>query len=392
MKVLDFMWAVAGPGATRTLADHGATVVKIESETKPDVLRGANPFVDEDGDQEGALQFHSLNAGKLGLTLDLGVAESRDVVLDLVRWADVVTESFSPKAMANWNLGYDDLRAVNPDLIMFSSCLMGQTGPMRLYAGFGTMAAAIAGFYPVTGWPDRMPAGPFTAYTDYVSPRLSVVAIMAALDHRARTGEGCHVDFAQLEGALHFLAPQLLDQEINGRTAGRDGNADRMMVPHAVYPAAGDDRWVAIACETDDHWAALATTIGRGELADLTADDRRARIDEIDRAIADWTTTREAGEVAQALQAVAVPAHLVADAADTVDDPQLRHRHHYRQVPHPNHGTTWIEGPNFTLSRTPSRVDWGGPAFGQHNSEVLEEILGYDTDRIAELIIAGAVA
>ena len=391
LKVLDFMWAMAGPGTTRVLADHGATVVKIENESKADVLRAANPFIGEDGGQENALQFHNLNAGKLDLTLDLNVAEARDVVLDLVRWADVVTESFSPKAMTNWGLGYDDLRAVNPDLIMFSSCLMGQTGPMRLYAGFGTMAAAIAGFYPVTGWPDRGPAGPFTAYTDYVSPRLSVALVLAAVEHRNRTGEGTHIDFSQLEGALHFLAPQFLDQEINGRTAGRHGNVDAIMCPHAVYPAAGDDRWVAIACETDDHWAALAKLIGVDALAALGVEERRARADELDRLVSDWSSTLEAAEAAARLQALGVPAHPVADAADTVADPQLAHRQHYRQAAHPLHGMTWVEGANYTLSRTPSRVDWGGPIFGQHNAEVLEGILGYDSDRVAELIIAGAV-
>jgi len=392
VKVLDFMWAVAGPGATRTLADHGATVVKIESESKPDVIRGVNPFIGEDGGQENALQFHSLNAGKLDLTLDLSVPEARDVILDLVRWADVVTESFSPKAMANWGLGYDDLRAVNPELVMFSSCLMGQTGPMRLYAGFGTMAAAIAGFYPVTGWPDRIPAGPFTAYTDYISPRLSVPAILAGLERRHRTGEGCHIDFAQLEGALHFLAPQLLDEEINGRTAQRHGNADADLCPHAVYPSAGDDRWVAIACESDQHWADLARAIGADELAGLTVGQRRGQVEELDRRISAWTVARTPAEATEALQGVGVPAHGVAEASDTVADPQLTHRQHYRQAPHPNHGMTWVEGPNYALSRTPARVDWGGPTFGQHNSEVLEEILGYDVDRIAELIIAGAVA
>jgi len=392
LKILDFMWAMAGPGATRVLADHGATVVKVESESKPDVLRGVNPFIGEEGGQENALQFHSLNAGKLDLTLDLGVPEAREVVLDLVRWADVVTESFSPKAMANWGLGYEDLRRVDPGIIMFSSCLMGQTGPMRLYAGFGTMAAAIAGFYPVTGWPDRIPAGPFTAYTDYVSPRLSVAAILAAVEHRHRTGEGQHIDFSQLEGALHFLAPQLLDEEVNGRTAGRYGNADPIMVPHAVYPTAGDDRWVAIACETDEQWAALATEIGAPALAGLAVDERRAREAELDGLVAAWTTGRDRADVEGKLQDLGVPAHRVADGADLVADPQLAHREHYRQVPHPNHGTTWVEGGNYTLSRTPARVDWGGPTFGQHNSEVLEQILGYDIDRIAELIIAGAVA
>lgn len=391
-KVLDFMWAVAGPGATRVLADYGATVVKIESESKPDVLRGVNPFIGEEGGQENALQFHSLNANKLDLTLDLSLPEARDVVFDLVRWADVLTESFSPKAMANWGFGYEELKKVNPQLVMFSSCLMGQTGPMRLYAGFGTMAAAIAGFYPVTGWPDRIPAGPFTAYTDYISPRLSVPVILAALEERDRTGAGQHVDFAQLEGALHFLAPQLLDQEVNGRTAGRHGNADAVMSPHSVYPAAGDDRWIAIACESDAHWRALATIVGIERLADLNVAQRRARADELDELVSSWTSTLDPALAQERLQAVGVPAHMVNDAADAVADPQLIHREHFRQVPHPNHGMTWVEGGNYTLSRTPARVDWGGPTFGQHNMEVLEGLLGYDGDRIAELVIAGAIA
>ncbi|MFT7648878.1 MAG: crotonobetainyl-CoA:carnitine CoA-transferase CaiB-like acyl-CoA transferase [Candidatus Poriferisodalaceae bacterium] len=392
VKVVDFMWAMAGPGATRVLADHGATVVKIESESKPDVLRGVNPFIGEDGGQENALQFHSLNAGKLDLTLDLSTSEARDVVFDLVRWADVLTESFSPKAMANWGFSYEDLRKVNPELVMFSSCLMGQTGSMRMYAGFGTMAAAIAGFYPITGWPDRIPAGPFTAYTDYISPRLSVVTIMAALAERARTGTGQHIDFAQLEGALHFLAPELLDEEINGRTVGRHGNADREMVPHGVYPATGDDRWVAIACETEANWRALACLIGAEALADLGPDERRARAEEIDALVAAWTSAQDRMTAQDQLIASGIPAHAVSDAADTVADPQLTHRSHYLQAPHPKHGMTWVENGNYTLSRTPSRVDWGGPTFGQHNMEVLEGILGYDGERIAELVIAGAIS
>ncbi|MGY9074387.1 MAG: CaiB/BaiF CoA transferase family protein [Acidimicrobiales bacterium] len=392
VKVLDFMWAMAGPGATRTLADHGATIVKIESESKPDVLRGVNPFIGEVGGQENALQFHSLNAGKMDLTLDLTTAEARDVVFDLVRWCDVLTESFSPKAMANWGFGYDELREINPELVMFSSCLMGQTGPMRMYAGFGTMAAAIAGFYPVTGWPDRIPAGPFTAYTDYVSPRLSVPLIMAALDHRHRTGEGQHIDFAQLEGALHFLAPELVNEAANNVTAGRNGNADRHMAPHGVYPAAGDDRWVAIACETDSQWHRLATLLGADRLAGLGVEERHARAEEIDQLISAWSAPQTDRDAEATLQAARVPAHMINDAADLVVDSQMAHRRHFQKVPHPIHGETWVEACNWTMSRTPTRIDWGGPTFGQHNMEVLEGILGYDGDRIAELVIAGAIA
>ena len=421
VKILDFMWALAGPGATRTLADYGATVVKVESELKPDVLRGVHPFIGEEGGQENALQFHSINAGKLDLTLDLTLPEARDVVLDLVGWCDVLTESFSPKAMANWGLTYDVLREVNPQLVMFSSCLMGQTGPMRMYAGFGTMAAAIAGFYPVTGWPDRIPAGPFTAYTDYISPKLGVMLILAALAERDCTGRGQHIDFAQMEGALHFLSTEFADEEINGRTADRAGNADRHMSPHSVYPAAGDDRWVAIACETDAQWNALAGLLveaaagnadlsraldalsasGGGEarrdgsaggiLADLDADSRRMYAEAIDAAITAWTAAQDAADIEAILQGHGVPAHRVNDAADLMADPQIIAREHFLSVPHAKHGHTWVENSNFDLSRTPGRPQWGGPMFGEHNMEVLEGILGYDTDKIAELVIAGAL-
>ncbi len=412
VKILDFMWALAGPGATRTLADYGATVVKVESELKPDVLRGVHPFIGEEGGQENALQFHSINAGKMDLTLDLSLPEARDVVLDLVAWCDVLTESFSPKAMENWGLTYDVLREVNPELVMFSSCLMGQTGPMRMYAGFGTMAAAIAGFYPVTGWPDRIPAGPFTAYTDYISPKLGVMLVLSALAERDRTGRGQHIDFAQMEGALHFLATEFADEEINGRTAGRAGNADRHMCPHSVYPAAGDDRWVAIACETEAQWGALTALLAEaatgnadlaqaldtlsasadGDLAGLDAQSRRAHAETIDAAITAWTEPQAAADIETALQAADVPAHRVSDAADLMADPQIVARDHFLSVPHAKHGHTWVENSNFELSRTPGRPLWGGPMFGEHNMEVLEGILGYDGDKIAELVIAGALA
>ncbi len=392
IKIVDFMWAVAGPATTRTLADYGAQVVKVESETRIEVLRGVNPFIGEDGDQEGALQYHSLNASKLGLTLDLSVAEAREVVLDLVRWADVLTESFSPKAMVAWGLSYKDLVKENPSLVMFSSCLMGQSGPMRLYAGFGTMAAAIAGFYPVTGWPDRIPAGPFTAYTDYTSPRMSVPIILAALEQRDKTGKGCHIDFAQLEGALHMLSPCMLDEEINGRTAGRYGNADPVMCPHAVYPATGEERWIAVACETQAQWEALASVVGMDDLSGLTVEQRHERAAEIDQRISEWTQARTHFEAQDDLQAVGVPAHVVNDADSLVKDPQMVARERFVQVPHPKHEMTWVENSNYKLSRTQGPPKWGGPMFGQHNTEVLEGILGYDGDKVAELVIAGAIA
>ncbi len=392
VKVLDFMWAFAGPYATRVLADHGATVVKIETSHKTDVLRVVAPFNDESLSAESGIQYHSLNAGKLGLALDLSKPEARDVVLDLVRWADVVTESFSPRAMRMWGLGYDDLRAVNPGVIMLSSCLMGQTGPMHCYAGFGTMAAAVAGFYPVVGWPDRPPCGPFTAYTDYTSPRFAAAVLLAALDWRRRTGQGQYIDFSQLEAALHLLAPELLDDAVNGRVAGRDGNRDRSRAPHGAYPAVGDDCWIAIAVETDDQWRALCAAAGWPvELARLSGADRLARRDELDSVLAGWTAHHDAEQLQTQLQAIGVPAHQVQNSSHCVADAQLVHRAQFREVPHPVRGATWVEGSPFRLSRTPGRPAWGGPMLGQHLPEVLTGILGYDEDKITDLILAGVL-
>ena len=198
------MWVIAGPFFTRVLADYGATVIKVESSTKLEPARGSPTFKNGEPGLESGVPFANFNAGKLGITVDPSNPVGREVIRDLVRWADVVTESFSPKAMKAWNLDYEALREVNPDIIMVSSCLMGQTGPRAQVPGYGNMAAAITGFYDLTGWSDRSPAGPFLAYTDGVSPRFMLASLLAALDHRRRAGRGQHIDLSQSEAALHL--------------------------------------------------------------------------------------------------------------------------------------------------------------------------------------------
>jgi crotonobetainyl-CoA:carnitine CoA-transferase CaiB-like acyl-CoA transferase len=391
VNVLDFTWAVAGPSGTRILADHGATVIRVESQRKMDIMRGATPFIGEDGLPENALSWHSINAGKLGITLDLGHPRAKEVVLDLARWADVVLESFSSGTMDRFGIGYDALREVNPGLIMLSSCLMGQTGPLHAYSGFGGAGAAVAGFYPLTGWPDRLPNGPVGAYSDYTSPRFTVAAVLGALEWRRRTGEGQHLDFAQTEGAVQMIASVLLDQATNGRSVSRCGNEDPYMAPHGVYPVQGEDRWVAIACETDAQWGALAALLDRADLADMATEERLSRRDELDRILADWTASREGAWVEDALQEAGVPVHRVMYAEDLVADPQLAHRRHWLRVPHPIHGETWVEGSSIQLSRTPGAPRWAGPTFGQHLHEVLSDMLGYDGEKIADLVISGAL-
>ncbi|HLZ70383.1 MAG TPA: CoA transferase, partial [Dehalococcoidia bacterium] len=224
LKVLDLTWAMVGPVAIRYLADYGATVVKVDSATHIDAVRSFQPFKDGESGAERSGLFSNVNCCKLGISINLSKPQGRGLLLKLVRWADIVAESFAAGALRRAGLDYETLRQINPGLIMLSTCLNGQDGPQSALAGFGTMGSALAGFGALTGWPDRAPTGPFGAYTDYVAPKFVATSLLAALDHRRRTGEGQYIDLSQVEAALHFLTPALLDYTVNGRITRRAGN------------------------------------------------------------------------------------------------------------------------------------------------------------------------
>lgn len=388
LKVLDFMWSLAGPSITRCLADHGATVVRVESSQRIEMGRTLSPFWHDEPGAESSGVFLNANAGKLGLCLDLKKPAALEVVADLVRWADVVTESYAPGAMARWGLGQEQLRALNPRLVVLSSSLLGQTGPLAAFAGFGNLGSAMAGFFHTTGWADRTCVGPYGGYTDYLSPRLGIAALMAGLIRQQGTGEGCYLDFSQTEGAMWALAPALADYEANGRVWGRDGNRDRNAAPHLVAPARGEDRWLAIVCEDDAQWQALCDLAGfDASRRALDTAARLARADELEALVASWTCGQEAAALAARLQAVGVPAHPTDSSVELCCDPQLAHRHHFVTVDHALHGEITIEGPRFTIDG-PARPVTAAPTLGQHVYEVLNGILGYDGDRIADLAAA----
>ncbi|MGD9750688.1 MAG: CoA transferase [Acidimicrobiia bacterium] len=391
LKVLDLAWVAAMPLGTRILAHWGATVVRIESEHRPDILRAALGHRDDIPEQENAIAWHLANAGKLGLALNLAKPEAREVVKDLAKWADVVTESFTPGTMASLGLGYEQLAALNPGVIMLSSCVMGQTGPMAGFAGFGNLAAAVAGFFDLTGWPDRAPAGPYMAYTDYTSPRFSLVALLAAIDHRRRTGQGQYLDFSQMEAATHLLSPALLERQRGAERLTRRGNDDPTMAPHGVYPAAGDDRWIAITCQDDEQWRSLCTELRRSDLAGLDLAERLTRKAELDEVLGAWTRRQEAVGLQARLQANGIAAHLVTEGPDAWGDPQLSWRDTFQWKPHPYARWAVVDVPPYRLTRSQGSYDWGGPTYGQHSYEVLEGILGYDAERIAELAVAEAL-
>jgi crotonobetainyl-CoA:carnitine CoA-transferase CaiB-like acyl-CoA transferase len=395
LKVVDLFWAMAGPASTRALADYGATVVRVESSSRLDTCRTIGPYVGNKPGINNSGIFFNLNAGKFGITLDLGNQEGREVFRDLVRWADIVTESFSPKAMRKWGLDYAALREINPNIIMVSSCLMGQTGPYSQYAGYGVLAAAMCGFGNICGWPDRLPAGPYGSYTDCVAPRFTIASILAALEYRRRTGRGQYIEISQAEASIHFLAPALLDFVANGRVQGPAGNRDLLMAPHGVYPCAANDSWIAIACANNDQWQRLCDLMGQPDLARdsrfSTLDARLPNQDSLDQIIANWTGALDAAALESKLQSSGIPAAKVANSSDMYCDPQLAYRGGFVEVEQPGVGKIPVESSAYLMSRTPGRVARGAPALGGDTAYVLEQVLGYSAERVAALGARGVL-
>ena len=274
LKVVDLAWVVAGPMVGRVLAEFGATVVRVESARRMDVSRGMTPFTDSKRGVERGATYHNCNVGKLSLSLDLSRPAARDVLRDLVRWGDVLIESFSAGTMEKWGLSFKDLSAINPALLMVSSTLMGQTGPYANLAGFGNLGSAMAGVQNLVGWPDRPPRGPFGPYTDYVAPRFSLVMLLAALDARRTTGKGCHIDVSQAETGLQFLAPAITEYFANGSVPAASGNVDHDMAPHGVFRCKDGEPlcspWVAIAAQDDAAWRKFAQLLGQEFVNDTT--------------------------------------------------------------------------------------------------------------------------
>ena len=396
IKVADFSWIMVGPTTAKYLADHGATVVRVESASPPDRLRAAGPFKDGVPGTNRSQFFGDFNTSKLSLSLNLKNPAGVAVARRLIAWADVYIESFTPGTVDALGIGYETACSLNPSIIMASNCLMGQSGPAAAFAGYGYHASAIAGFHELTGWPDLAPDGPWMAYTNSIAPRLLAATIMAALDHCRRTGQGQYIDASQLEMALHFLAPQIIDFSVSGRVASRNGNRSDTMAPHGAYPCKGDDQWCAIAVESDEQWDALRRALGDPAWARddrfRTGDARHRHQEEIDRHLAQWTSGRSAQEVMHLLQSVGVPAGVVQRSSDLLRDPQLAHRNFFRYMDHAEMGNIPYSGHQFRIRGYESGPRFPAPLLGEHNELVLREILGMTDDEITEVVAAGAIA
>lgn len=393
IKVADFTWNAVGPITTRYLAHQGATVIKVESATRPDDSRFVPPYKNGVVGVNRSSFWTDFNTNKYEMSLNLNHPRSKEVVLKLIQWADIVAESYSAGTVARWGLSYEELKKIKPDIIMFSTTMQGQYGPYSSLPGFGFNLLSLSGFSHLLGYPNSSPLEVHGAYTDWIAPRFGAVALIAALDYRRRTGEGQYLDLSQLESSVHFLTPALLDYSVNGHIMQRQGNRSSSSAPRGAYRCRGADRWCVIEVTTEQEWESFREVVGFPEWTnDPRFDDLSGRKnfeDELDRLVEEWTLGHSPEEVMALMQQAGVPAGVVATGEDLLNDPQLKHRRHFVQLEHPEIGLHSCQGVSFKLSRTPSQIVRSAPCLGQDTSYICSEILGIGDDQLVELIDEG---
>jgi crotonobetainyl-CoA:carnitine CoA-transferase CaiB-like acyl-CoA transferase len=380
INVVEFAAIAAGPVIGKHLADHGARVVHVESHERPDGFRiNYPPYKDNKPGINRSGAFGICNNNKYGVTVNLKTQEGIEVAKKLIAWADLIVENFTPGTLKKLGLGYEEMMEVNPDIILLSTCNQGQSGPHALHPGFGSHLSSLCGFTYMTGYPDRLPYILYGPYVDHIGVGYGVIAAVAALEHRRRTGEGQFIDLAQYEAGVQFMIPALLDYSINHRVVERDGNRHGFAAPHNTYPCKGDDRWCVISVFNDQEWKDLCQCMGRDELIldprFKTIPARKKHEDEVDREVAKWTSQLTAEEIFKKLQENGVKAGIVQTIADLFADPQLKHRGFWAPVDHPEIGRCHAEGPPFALSKTPFKIDRPAPMIGEHNELVFNKFL-----------------
>ena len=404
VRICDFTGQLAGAGATKWLSAFGADVIRVEDPVRQgtwDILRMLMPFVDERRGVDFGGGFNNHNTDKLGITLNLRTDRGKELLTGLIEKSDVVAENFAFGVLEKWGFGYDRLREIKPDIIYVSNCGFGHTGPYKKYKTWGPIVQAMSGLTFGSGLPDMEPAGWGYSYMDHTGAYYMAIAIMMALLHKQRTGEGQWVDMSCTEAGATLNGPALLDYTVNGRGLRREGspNSNRnnfpAMAPHGIYPCQGDDEWLAISVRDDDDWRAFGQVAGsEWTSADrfATCDGRLAAQDELDALMADWTRGLTKFETEQKLQAAGVPAAAVQKPRERIDnDPETERLGLWPTVVHSKMGEVRVDGIPVKFSKTPWQIERGGPCIGEHNHEVLSRLLGLSADEIADLREQGVI-
>jgi crotonobetainyl-CoA:carnitine CoA-transferase CaiB-like acyl-CoA transferase len=416
IRILDFTWFLASAGGTRFLAAFGAESIKVELKSHPDTRMAAMAPVGgraardkataplpgvTDPDMGG--QFNNKNPGKRGISLNVRHPKGLEIARRLVAMSDIVAEGFSPGVLDSWGLGYQAMRAIKPDIIYVQQSGMGAQGTYGRFRTVGPVANSFSGLSEMSGLPEpAMPAGWGYSYLDWMGAYSFALAMLSALFHRERTGEGQWVDASQAEVGLLISGTTILDWSANGRVWSRYGNRSpyKPAAPHGAYPSAGVDRWLAIACFTDAEWHGLTHVAGHPEWAsDTRFKDLAGRLrhqDALDTLVGGWTKSRDGYETMLALQRAGVPAGVCQNAGDRCDnDPQLKALQWLTEVTGTKIGRWPLAEVPIKMSESPAyiggRIDRGAPCYGEDNEYVYGELLGMSSGEIKTLADEGVI-
>jgi benzylsuccinate CoA-transferase BbsF subunit len=383
-----FGYAAVAPELGTLLAELGADAIRVESRAHLDLLRTIT--IEPDAPNR-AFTFNDASRNQRSICLDMREPRARELALALCAAADVVAENYRGGVLHGWGLDYESVRRLRPDVIYLSSSGFGAAGPLASTPSFGPLNAAFAGVHWLWNFPGTpYPAGTSLNHPDHVASKLAAAAVLAALEHRLRTGEGQHIEMAQTEAAAFLIGEYYLEQPCTGRAPRQQGNAVDHAVPHGVYPCAGDDRWCAIAVVGDGAWQRFQRCVGwDAEARWATLAGRVADRDEIDRRVAAWTRARSPEDAAAALQSAGVSALPVLGPDELRADAHLHSRGAIVAVEHPEVGPERHIANPLRMSRTQLVPAAPAPLLGADTAAVLTEVLGLDAATVEQLIAAG---
>jgi benzylsuccinate CoA-transferase BbsF subunit len=396
VRVVAFTWVWAGPVAGMQLAHLGADVIRVESRLRMDTLRaGVGPHWQGQPGPNRSGYVNQYSQGKRSISLNLKEPRAVELAYALIRQADVVLDNFGAGALERMGFGYEKLRSIKSDIIQVSMAGHGQTGPIAKYVAYGPTQVPSIGLASLTGYPGGGPREVGISYGDPNGGLCAAIAMLAALRHRRLTDEGQYVDMSQWEAAIPLVAEGILTYQMTGQQPARMGNRDEFEAPQGVFRCTGDDRWVALSCWSDVEWQALASAIGRADLAVdrsfARRSGRKAREAELEEAISAWTSQRSADDAAAGLRAAGVPAQPVFTTKDVADDPELALRDFWVQLPHPETQGAQHIGIPWQMSGTPLKVRKAAPALGEHTDEILAGVLQLPEEEIRKLREAGVL-
>jgi crotonobetainyl-CoA:carnitine CoA-transferase CaiB-like acyl-CoA transferase len=386
VRILDFTWMLAGPYATRIFGDFGAEVIKVQSNK---TARGAESNLTG--------YFNTWNRNKRSITLDLSHSEAKGIVLNLTRISDVVIENFSPRVMPNWGFNYEKLKEVKPDLVMLSMSAMGQTGPWKDHVAFGPTLHALSGFASLTSFEKDAPIGLGYAYADIVAGLYAALAVLAALEHRDRTGQGQYIDLSEYEAICTLMGPSLLDASVNDKEILPHGNCPDHIVaaPYGCYKCSGKDRWCVIAVFNEKEWEGLCRVLGHPgwtkEERFSTAVRREENRKGLDELLTQWTTQHRAEEVVDLLQGAGISSGVVQNAEDLSRDPQLMAREFFIQLQHPVLGKTFSDRSPIRFEENQAANWKAAPLLGEDNRYVFLELLGLTESELSSYAEKGVI-